>query len=204
MKKVIVVTGLPAVRCACARHSLKRDTFVVRKHARHSGRNRAGARGHEVCGRHKADLRTVELDVLSDTSANAAIRRIMRRQTVVLDVVVHNAGTYVRPASRRSPGTARNSMSERSEHAARHRAALPSCGSKAGIGGLGTSSSSAGWYPPYLAPYFASEGWDGCSGVVSARELTRWGSRPPSVPVHSQEDNHFAHSGRPADTQRVG
>src|SRR5258707_6311646 len=42
----------------------------------------------------KADLRTVELDVLSDASANAAITKIVE-DNGRLDVVVHNAGHMV-------------------------------------------------------------------------------------------------------------
>jgi NAD(P)-dependent dehydrogenase (short-subunit alcohol dehydrogenase family) len=42
----------------------------------------------------KADLRTVELDVLSDASANAGIARIIA-DAGHLDVIVHNAGHMV-------------------------------------------------------------------------------------------------------------
>ena len=68
-----------------------------------------------------------------------------------------------------------------------------------------SSSSSAGGTPPYLAPYFAAKAGMDALAVASARELTRWGIETSIVvpSAFTGGTNHFAHSGRPADTQRV-
>ena len=65
--------------------------------------------------------------------------------------------------------------------------------------------SSAGGTPPYLAPYFASKAGMDAMAVVYARELVRWGVETTIlVPgAFTGGTNHFAHSGRPADTAVV-
>jgi len=57
---------------------------------------------------------------------------------------------------------------------------------------------------PTFAPYFAAKAGMDALAVVSARELTRWGYRDLIVVpgAFTGGTNHFAHSGRPADTQR--
>jgi NAD(P)-dependent dehydrogenase (short-subunit alcohol dehydrogenase family) len=68
-----------------------------------------------------------------------------------------------------------------------------------------SSSSSAGGTPPYLAPYFASKAGMDAMAVVYARELVRWGVETTIVVpgAFTGGTNHFAHSGRPADTAVV-
>jgi NAD(P)-dependent dehydrogenase (short-subunit alcohol dehydrogenase family) len=87
-----------------------------------------------------------------------------------------------------------------------NRAALPQLRKqKQGLVVWVSSSSSAGGTPPYLAPYFAAKAGMDALAVVSARELTRWGIETSIVVpgAFTGGTNHFAHSGRPADTQRV-
>jgi NAD(P)-dependent dehydrogenase (short-subunit alcohol dehydrogenase family) len=68
-----------------------------------------------------------------------------------------------------------------------------------------SSSSSAGGTPPYLSPYFAAKAGMDALAVQYARELTRWGIETSIIVpgAFTGGTNHFAHSGRPADTARL-
>ena len=68
-----------------------------------------------------------------------------------------------------------------------------------------SSTSVAGGTPLYLAPYFAAKARMDALAVVSARELTRWGIETSIVVpgAFTGGTKHFAHSGRPADTERA-
>lgn len=65
-----------------------------------------------------------------------------------------------------------------------------------------SSSSVKGGTPPYLAPYFAAKAGMDSLAVSYAGELARWGVQTSIVVPGSftSGTNHFAHSGRPADT----
>ncbi|MFI6346158.1 hypothetical protein [Streptomyces sp. NPDC050560] len=65
-----------------------------------------------------------------------------------------------------------------------------------------SSSSVKGGTPPYLAPYFAAKAGMDSLAVSYAAELARWGVETSIVVPGSftSGTNHFAHSGRPADT----
>ena len=67
-----------------------------------------------------------------------------------------------------------------------------------------SSSSWAGGTPPYL-PYFASKAGMDAMAVQYARELALWGIEASVIVpgAFTGGTNHFAHSGTPADTQRV-
>jgi NAD(P)-dependent dehydrogenase (short-subunit alcohol dehydrogenase family) len=68
-----------------------------------------------------------------------------------------------------------------------------------------SSSSSAGGTPPYLAPSFAAKAAMDALAVQYARELSRWGIETSIIVpgAFTRGTNHFAHSARPADQQRV-
>jgi len=68
-----------------------------------------------------------------------------------------------------------------------------------------SSSSVTGGTPPYLSPYFAAKAGMDSLAVSYARELSRWGIETTIVVpgAFTKGTNHFAHSGRPADTARV-
>jgi NAD(P)-dependent dehydrogenase (short-subunit alcohol dehydrogenase family) len=87
-----------------------------------------------------------------------------------------------------------------------NRAALPQLRKqKQGLVIWVSSTSSAGGTPPYLAPYFAAKAGMDAMAVIYARELTRWGIETSIVVpgAFTGGTNHFAHSGRPADKERV-
>ena len=96
MKKVIVVTGASSGFGALAARALAKAGHVVYASMRDtSGRNKGQVQeAAKFAADNKADLRTVELDVLSDTSVNAGIKKIID-DNGRLDVVVHNAGHMV-------------------------------------------------------------------------------------------------------------
>jgi NAD(P)-dependent dehydrogenase (short-subunit alcohol dehydrogenase family) len=107
------------------------------------------------------DLRTIELDVASQSSADAAIQKIVS-DNGHLDVVIHNAGHMVLgPAEAFTPEQLGELCDVNVLSTERvNRAALPQLRKqRRGLVVWVSSSSSAGGTPPYLAPYFAD--WSG-------------------------------------------
>jgi NAD(P)-dependent dehydrogenase (short-subunit alcohol dehydrogenase family) len=153
------------------------------------------------------DLRTIELDVSSQASADAAIQNIVT-ENKRLDVVIHNAGHMVfGPAEAFMPEQLAELYDVNVLSTQRvNRAALPQLRKqRRGLVVWVSSSSSAGGTPPYLAPYFAAKAGMDALAVVYARELTRWGIETSIVVpgAFTGGTNHFAHAGSPADKARV-
>ena len=67
------------------------------------------------------------------------------------------------------------------------------------------SSSTRGGTPPFLGPYFAAKAAMDALAVTYSTELALWGIETTiMVPgAFTKGTNHFAHSGKPADTARV-
>lgn len=156
---------------------------------------------------HDADLRAVELDVQSEASVAAAIAKVLD-DAGRLDVIVHNAGHMVfGPAEAFTPEQMIQQYDVNVLGAQRvNRAALPHLRKqgKALLLWVG-SSSTRGGTPPFLAPYFAAKAAMDALAVSYASELSRWGIETTiMVPgAFTQGTNHFAHSGKPADTRIV-
>src|SRR6202041_2709866 len=153
------------------------------------------------------DLRTIELDVASQESADQAIKTIVEKNGR-LDVVIHNAGHMVfGPLEAFTPEQLAELYDVNVLSTQRvNRAAPPQLRKqKQGLVVWVSSSSSAGGTPPYLAPYFAAKAGMDALAVVSARELTRWGIETSIVVpgAFTGGTNHFAHAGSPADKARV-
>ncbi|AOS93384.1 SDR family NAD(P)-dependent oxidoreductase [Mycobacterium intracellulare] len=149
------------------------------------------------------DLRTVEMDVQSQPSVDAAIERVFEANGHI-DVVVHNAGHMViGPAEAFTPQQVADLYDVNVVSTQRvNRAVLP-CMRRQQRGLLVwvSSSSSAGGVPPYLAPYFAAKSAMDILAVSYARELTRWGIETSIIVpgAFTQGTQHFARSGTPAD-----
>jgi NAD(P)-dependent dehydrogenase (short-subunit alcohol dehydrogenase family) len=209
MKQIIVITGASSGFGALAARALASAGHTVYAAMRDTaGRNAPQVEAAKAFGaEHKVDLRTVELDVQSEASSEAAIQDIVA-QNGRLDIVVHNAGHMVfGPAEAFTPeqygelydvnvlGTQRV-----------NRAALPVL-RKQGKGLLlwVSSSSTRGGTPPYLAPYFAAKAGMDALAVSYAGELARWGIETSIIVpgAFTKGTNHFAHSGKPADTARA-
>jgi NAD(P)-dependent dehydrogenase (short-subunit alcohol dehydrogenase family) len=178
-----------------------------------SMREIAGRNAHQVAAiaawaaENKADLRTVELDVQSDASAEAGIAHLIA-DAGRLDVIVHNAGHMVfGPAEAFTPEQMIQQYDVNVLGSQRvNRAALPHLrGQHKGLLVWVGSSSTRGGTPPFLAPYFAAKAAMDALAVSYSTELALWGIETTiMVPgAFTKGTNHFAHSGKPADTARV-
>ena len=207
MKQVILVTGASSGFGALTARSLALAGHTVYASMRETkGRNAPQVAAVLLFAEeHQADLRTVELDVSSDTSVTAGITQIIE-ECGQLDVIMHNAGHM-------SFGPAEAFTAEQFAQLYDinvlstqrvNRAALPYL-RKQGKGlVLWISSSSArGGTPPYLSPYFAAKAAMDSLAVSYASELVRWGIETSIIVpgAFTKGTNHFAHSGSPADKE---
>jgi NAD(P)-dependent dehydrogenase (short-subunit alcohol dehydrogenase family) len=155
----------------------------------------------------KTDLRTVELDVQSETSAHAGVAAVIA-DTGRLDVIVHNAGHMVfSPAEAFTPDQYTQQYDVNVMGAQRvNRATLPQLrGQGRGLLVWVGSSSTRGGTPPFLAPYFAAKAAMDALAVSYSTELALWGIETTiMVPgAFTKGTNHFAYAGAPADKDRV-
>jgi NAD(P)-dependent dehydrogenase (short-subunit alcohol dehydrogenase family) len=209
MNKIIVITGASSGFGALATRALARAGHTVYASMRETtGRN--APRVEEVekyAAEYNVDLRSIELDVSSETSCDAAIQEIIAKNGR-LDVIIHNAGHMVfGPAEAFTPEQLAELYDVNVLSTQRvNRAALPQL-RKQGRGLIiwVSSSSAAGGTPPYLAPYFAAKAGMDAMAVIYARELTRWGIETSIIVpgAFTGGTNHFAHAGSPADKARV-
>ena len=209
MKKVIVITGASSGFGALTARALAKAGHIVYASMRDTTRRNASQveAVAKFAKENNVDLRTIELDVASQASADAAIQRIVRNNGH-LDVVIHNAGHMVfGPAEAFTPEQLAELYDVNVLSTQRvNRAALPQLRKqKKGLVVWVSSSSSAGGTPPYLAPYFAAKAGMDALAVVYSRELTRWGIETSIIVpgAFTGGTNHFAHAGSPADKARV-
>lgn len=96
MKQVIVITGASSGFGALAARALAKAGHIVYASMRETtGRNgKQVESAKQFAADNKVDLRTIELDVASQESVDAAIQRIVS-ENGHLDVVIHNAGHMV-------------------------------------------------------------------------------------------------------------
>src|SRR5437667_882539 len=209
MKTVIVIAGASSGFGALAARALAQAGHTVYASMRGTtGRNAPQvAEAQKYAAEHGVDLRTIELDVASQASADAAIQKIVTAHGR-LDVVIHNAGHMVfGPAEAFTPEQFAQLYDINVLSTQRvNRAALPHLRKqRRGLVVWVSSSSSAGGTPPYLAPYFAAKAGMDALAVVYARELTRWGIETTIIVpgAFTGGTNHFAHAAAPADKTRV-
>jgi NAD(P)-dependent dehydrogenase (short-subunit alcohol dehydrogenase family) len=209
MKYVIVITGASSGFGALTARALAKAGHIVYASMRDTtGRNASQVEAAaKFAKENNVDLRTIELDVASQASADAAIQRIVR-DNGHLDVVIHNAGHMVfGPAEAFTPEQLAELYDVNVLSTQRvNRAALPQLRKqKKGLMVWVSSSSCAGGTPPYLAPYFAAKAGMDALAVAYSRELTRWGIETSIIVpgAFTGGTNHFAHAGSPADKARV-
>ena len=202
--KVIVITGASSGFGALTARALAKAGHTVYAGMRDTtGRNaRQVEEAKKFAKDSKVDLRTIEFDVASQASVDAAIQMIVG-ENKRLDVVIHNAGHMVfGPTEQLAELYDVNVLSTQRVN----RAALPQLRKqRKGLVIWVSSSSSAGGTPPYLAPYFAAKAGMDALAVVYSRELTRWGIETSIIVpgVFTGGTNHFAHAGTPADKARA-
>jgi NAD(P)-dependent dehydrogenase (short-subunit alcohol dehydrogenase family) len=208
-KHVILVTGASSGFGLMTAQSLAQAGHTVYA----SMRETAGRNAPQVAAvaawaaEHNVDLRTIELDVQSDASAEAGVAAILS-QAGRLDVIVHNAGHMVfGPAEAFTPDQFIQQYDVNVLGAQRvNRAALPHLRARGrGLLVWVGSSSTRGGTPPFLAPYFAAKAAMDALAVSYATELSLWGVETTiMVPgAFTKGTNHFAHSGQPADQARA-
>jgi len=208
-KEIILVTGASSGFGLMTAKALAEAGHTVYASMREmQGRN--APRVAEVAAwsaEHGLDLRTVELDVQSDSSVDAGIARILK-DAGRLDVVVHNAGHMVfGPAEAFTPDQFIQQYDVNVLGAQRvNRAALPHLrGQGKGLLVWVGSSSTRGGTPPFLSPYFAAKAAMDALAVSYSTELALWGIETTiMVPgAFTKGTNHFAHSGKPVDEARA-
>jgi NAD(P)-dependent dehydrogenase (short-subunit alcohol dehydrogenase family) len=209
MKQVIIITGASSGFGALAARALAHAGHIVYASMRETtGRNAAQvAEVARYAAEHNVDLRSVELDVASDQSAEAGIDRVIA-DNGRLDVVIHNAGHMsFGPAEAFTPEQFAQLYDINVLSTQRvNRAALPQLRKQGrGLVVWVSSSSARGGTPPYLSAYFAAKAAMDSLAVSYAGELTRWGIETSIIVpgAFTKGTNHFAHSGKPADTARA-
>jgi len=209
MRKIVIITGASSGFGALTARALAKAGHCVFA----SMRGTAGKNAPQVeaaakfAKENNVELRTIELDVASQESANTAIEKIIAEQKR-LDVVIHNAGHMVfGPAEAFTAEQLAELYDVNVLGTQRvNRAALPQLRKQRnGLVVWVSSSSAAGGTPPYLAPYFAAKAGMDSLAVVYARELTRWGIETSIVVpgAFTSGTNHFANAGSPADKARA-
>ncbi|MFJ6085212.1 SDR family oxidoreductase [Streptomyces sp. NPDC092369] len=205
MSNIVVITGASSGFGALTARALADAGHIVYAGIRQTTtRNAAQVEAAaEYSREHGVDLRSVELDVTSQESVDAAIRQILDEHGRI-DVLIHNAGHMVTgPAEAFTPEQLADLYDVNVLSTQRvNRAALPAMReSGRGLVVWVSSSSVKGGTPPYLAPYFAAKAAMDSLAVSYAAELARWGVETTIVVPGSftSGTNHFAHSGRPAD-----
>jgi NAD(P)-dependent dehydrogenase (short-subunit alcohol dehydrogenase family) len=138
------------------------------------------------------DLRTAELDVSSQESADRAVQQVLGAAGR-LDAFTPEQLAEIYDA---------NVLSTQRVN----RAALPILRKQGG--GLFiwvASSSTRGGTPPYLAPYFAAKAGMDAMAVSYAGELARWKIESTIVVpgAFTSGTNHFANAGKPSDANRL-
>ena len=205
MKSVILVTGastgighLTARALAAAGHIVyasMRDMQGRNAPKVRELRDWSFAQGH--------DLRAVELDVLSQSSADAAAAHILAEQGR-LDAVVHNAGhLVVGPAEAFTPEEIIKVMDTNFLGAQRvNRAVLPAMRSReSGLVLWVSSTTVRGGFPPFLGPYAAAKAAMDSMAVTMSYELSRFGIETSIVVpgAFTRGTAHFPNAGKPAD-----
>ncbi|MEV6212936.1 SDR family oxidoreductase [Kitasatospora sp. NPDC051914] len=206
MSKTVLITGASSGFGAMTARALADAGHLVYAGIRHTtGRNRpAVADAAHYAQEHGVDLRTVELDVGDQASVDAAIATIVA-EAGRIDVVVHNAGHMVLgPLEAFTPEQLHEVFDVNAASTQRvNRAVLPHL-RRQGDGLLVWvgSTSTRGGTPPFLGPYFAAKAAMDSLAVTYAAEVARFGIDTTIVVpgAFTSGTNHFAHSGRPADT----
>ncbi|QOV40366.1 SDR family oxidoreductase [Streptomyces ferrugineus] len=202
MPYVALVTGASSGFGALTARALADAGHTVHAGIRQTtGRNApAVADARSYADEHGVDLRTVELDVSSQESVDAAVAEVGR-----IDVVVHNAGHMVLgPTEAFTPEQIAEIYDTNVLSTQRvNRAVLPQMRARRdGLLLWVGSSSTYGGTPPYLAPYFGAKAAMDHLAKSYAVELSRFGIDTAIVVPGSftSGTNHFAHAMHPQDT----
>lgn len=206
MPYVALVTGASSGFGALTARALADAGHTVYAGIRQTtGRNApAVADAHAYAQQHGVALRTVELDVSSEESVDAAVTSVTA-EAARIDVVVHNAGHMVLgPTEAFTPEQIAEIYDTNVLSTQRvNRAVLPRMRERRdGLLLWVGSSSTFGGTPPYLGPYFGAKAAMDHLAKSYAVELGRFGIDTALVVPGSYTSgtNHFAHAMHPEDT----
>jgi NAD(P)-dependent dehydrogenase (short-subunit alcohol dehydrogenase family) len=210
MKSVILVTGagtgigkLSALALAEAGHVVYATMRDV------EGRNRSRADELRAVSVEKGiTLIPLELDVLSQDSADAAAATIVREQGRI-DVVMQNAGhLVVGPSEAFTPEEMMKVFDTNLFGAQRvNRAVLPYMRKQeSGLVLWISSTTTKGGFPPFMGPYGAAKAAMDSLAVTLAYELARFVVETSIVVpgAFTSGTDHFPSAGKPADSARAG
>ena len=209
MKSVILVTGagtgigkLSALALAEAGHVVYATMRDV------EGRNRGRADELRAVSEEKGiTLIPLELDALSQDSADAAAASIVREQGRI-DVVMQNAGhLVVGPSEAFTPEEMMKVFDTNLFGAQRvNRAVLPYMRrQESGLVLWISSTTTKGGFPPFMGPYGAAKAAMDSLAVTLAYELARFGVETSIVVpgAFTSGTDHFPSAGKPADSARA-
>jgi NAD(P)-dependent dehydrogenase (short-subunit alcohol dehydrogenase family) len=204
-KSIVLVTGagsgighLSVKALALAGHTVYASMRDI------GGRNAAKVRElRDWAFANGADVRAVELDVLSQASADAAVQTIVAERGR-LDVVVHNAGHLViGPTEAFTPEEISKVFDTNFLGTQRvNKAVLPVMRrQQQGLVLWVSSSTTRGGFPPFLGPYAAAKAAMDSIAVTMAYELARFNIETSIVVpgAFTAGTDHFANAGHPAD-----
>ncbi|MGO4303211.1 SDR family oxidoreductase [Cupriavidus sp. RAF12] len=209
MKQVVLVTGAGSGIGKLSAQSLALAGHVVYASMRGiEGRNKG--RADEVrqwAAERGVHLHPLELDVLSQESADAAAAAIVREQGCI-DVVMQNAGhLVVGPSEAFTPEEMMRVFDTNLFGAQRvNRAVLPYMREReAGLMLWISSTTTKGGFPPFMGPYGAAKAAMDSLAVTLAYEIARFGIETSIVVpgAFTKGTSHFPTAGKPADAARA-
>ncbi|KJK22741.1 oxidoreductase [Burkholderiaceae bacterium 16] len=205
-QQIILITGAGTGIGKLSAQALAEAGHIVYATMRDvEGRNRG--RADELRALAKSgniQLHPLELDVLSQESADAAAAAIVREQGRI-DVVMQNAGhLVVGPAEAFTPEEMMRVFDANLFGAQRvNRAALPYMRKQeAGLMLWISSTTTKGAFPPFMGPYGAAKAAMDSLAVTLAYEIARFGIETSIVVpgAFTRGTAHFPSAGKPADT----
>lgn len=204
-KQIVLVTGAGSGIGKLTALSLAEAGHVVYASMRDiAGRNNArAAELRALAAQKKLQLHPLELDVLSQESADAAAATIVREQGH-LDVVMQNAGhLVVGPTEAFTPQEIAKVFDTNVLGAQRvNRAVLPYLrAQESGLMLWISSTTTKGGFPPFMGPYGAAKAAMDSLAVTLAYEIARFGIETSIVVpgAFTKGTDHFPSAGRPAD-----
>ena len=209
MQSVILVTGAGTGIGKLSAQALAEAGHIVYATMRDiEGRNRPRADElRALAAQRNIALYPLELDVLSQASADAAATAIVHAQGRI-DVVMQNAGHLVTgPTEAFTPEEIVKVFDTNVLGAQRvNRAVLPYLRTQeVGLMLWISSTTTKGGFPPFLGPYGAAKAAMDSLAVTLAYELVRFGIETSIVVpgAFTQGTDHFPSAGKPADTDTV-
>ncbi|KWR88088.1 SDR family oxidoreductase [Cupriavidus sp. IDO] len=209
MKQVVLVTGAGSGIGKLSAQSLALAGHVVYASMRDiDGRNKARADGvRQWAAERGVSLHPLELDVLSQESADAAAATIVREHGRI-DVVMQNAGhLVVGPTEAFTPEEMMKVFDTNLFGTQRvNRAVLPYMKAReAGLMLWISSTTTKGGFPPFMGPYGAAKAAMDSLAVTLAYEIARFGIETSIVVpgAFTRGTSHFPTAGKPADAARA-